>query len=115
MPYLVGERAPEIFVPGVAGSILPARVLKTAMAASAIAAPVAAMPSQSEIIESVDRRPAMVQTPSQTIIEHRIEVGDIHIHAVPGMSAEDVARAVKRELERIQDHRRADLHDGYDY
>lgn len=115
MPYLVGERAPEIFVPGVAGSILPARVLKTAMAASAIAAPVAAMPSQSEIIESVDRRPAMVQTPSQTTIEHRIEVGDIHIHAVPGMSAEDVARAVKRELERIQDHRRADLHDGYDY
>lgn len=48
---------------GVSGSILPARVLRAAMAASAIAAPsvdsAAALPSEAEMLQSIDQLPAI--------------------------------------------------------
>ena len=125
MPYIVGERGREIFVPGIAGTILPARVMKAAMAASVIAAPVAAsIPAAAEITENLQVRaatggPAPLFSPSKPQV---IRQGDnvtinnvIHVHAAHGMSARDVAREVRRELERRESDRRADLHDGIDY
>ena len=122
MPYIVGERGREIFVPGIAGTILPARVMKAAMAASVIAAPVAAsIPAAAEIAETRHIRPTastplFAPTSEPQVIRQGDNVTNIfHIHAAPGMSAEDVARAVRRELERREGDRRADLHDGIDY
>lgn len=42
-------------------------------------------------------------------------VGDIVINAAPGMSPETIARAVRRELERLGAGRGAELHDGAAY
>lgn len=36
----------------------------------------------------------------------------INIYPTPGMSAQDVAREVRRELDAREDARRGDLHDG---
>lgn len=111
LPYLVGERSPEIFVPGLSGTILPGRVLKTALAASALAAPVAAAPVM------IDHRP-VIAAPAPASAPQIIREGDvitIHIHPAQGMSAEDIGREVERCLARRQDARRADLHDGVDY
>lgn len=115
MPYLVGERSPEIFVPGVSGTILPARVLKAAMAASAMAAPVAAMPSQAEIVETLDRRPVMSAPAAAPQITREGDTVTINIYPTQGMSVEDIGREVERRLARREDARRADLHDGVDY
>jgi hypothetical protein len=115
IPYLVGERSPEIFVPGVSGSILPTRVLRAAMAASAIAAPSAALPSQAEVLQSIDQRPAMsAPAAAPTIIKEGDQIA-INIYPTPGMSPEDVAREVRRELDAREDARRGDLHDGATY
>ena len=113
-PYLVGERGREIFVPGQSGSILPARALRMAMAASAIAAPVAAMPAPEAMVDRIDRRPPLSATITQRS-ETRIEVGQIVVQAAPGQDPAEIARAVRRELERLQDERRGDLHDGVDF
>jgi hypothetical protein len=115
MPYLVGERSPEIFVPGVSGTILPGRVLKAAMAASAMAAPVAAMPTQAEIVETLDRRPVMSAPAAAPQITRHGDTISINIYATQGMSVEDIGREVERRLARREDARRADLHDGVDY
>lgn len=115
MPYLVGERSPEIFVPGVSGTILPGRVLKAAMAASAMAAPVAAMPSQAEIVETLDRRPVMSAPAAAPQITRHGDTISINIYPTQGMSVEDIGREVERRLARREDARRADLHDGVDY
>lgn len=115
MPYLVGERSPEIFVPGVSGTILPGRVLKAAMAASAMAAPVAAMPSQAEIVETLDRRPVMSAPVAAPQITRHGDTISINIYPAQGMSVEDIGREVERRLARREDARRADLHDGVDY
>ncbi len=115
MPYLVGERAPEIFVPGIPGTILPGRVLKAAMAASAMAAPVAAMPSQAEVVETLDRRPVMSATAPAPQITRQGDTISINIYPTQGMSVEDIGREVERRLARREDARRADLHDGVDY
>ncbi len=115
MPYLVGERSPEIFVPGVSGTILPGRVLKAAMAASAMAAPVAAMPSQAEIVETLDRRPVMSTPVAAPQITRHGDTISINIYPTQGMSVEDIGREVERRLARREDARRADLHDGVDY
>lgn len=115
MPYLVGERSPEIFVPGVSGTILPGRVLKAAMAASAMAAPVAAMPSQAEIVETLDRRPVMSAPAAAPQITREGDTVTINIYPTQGMSVEDIGREVERRLARREDARRADLHDGVDY
>ncbi len=116
VPYLVGERSPELFVPGMAGSIMPARALKAAMAASMIAAPAAAMPDPAEISARIETRPAMTTQASTAPVIHR--QGDtisINIYPAPGMSAEEIGREVERRLARREDARRADLHDGVDY
>ncbi len=55
-------------MPGVSGSILPARVLRAAMAASAIAAPSAALPSDAEMLQSIDQRPAITAPSSAPTI-----------------------------------------------
>lgn len=115
MPYLVGERSPEIFVPGVSGTILPGRVLKAAMAASAMAAPVTAMPSQAEIVETLDRRPVMSAPAAAPQITREGDTVTINIYPTQGMSVEDIGREVERRLARREDARRADLHDGVDY
>ena len=44
-----------------------------------------------------------------------VAIGDIVIHAAPGMSPGDVARAVRREPERLTAAREAELHDGAAY
>ena len=115
-PYLVGERSPEIFVPGVSGTILPGRVLAAAMAASAIAAPAAAMPSTAaEIDRTIDRQPALSAAAPAPQIVRQGDVININIYPSPGMDAEAIGREVERRLARLQDTRRADLHDGVDY
>ncbi|AZV77876.1 phage tail tape measure protein [Parasedimentitalea marina] len=112
IPYLVGERSPEIFVPGVSGSILPTRVLRAAMAASAITAPAAALPSQAEVLQSIDQRPAMSAPAAAPAIVQEGDTVTFNIYPTPGMSPEDVAREVRRELDAREDARRSDLHDG---
>ena len=47
--------------------------------------------------------------------DRRVSIGDIHVHAAPGMSAADVARAVRRELERLTAAAGNALHDGGAY
>ena len=47
--------------------------------------------------------------------DRRVSIGDIHVHAAPGMSAADVARAVRRELERLTSAAGNALHDGGAY
>jgi hypothetical protein len=115
VPYLVGERSPEIFVPGVSGSILPGRVLKAAMAATALAGPAAAMPSEAEIIENVDRRPAISTSAPASQITRQGDTFHITIAPPPGTDEETIVRLLRREMDRRQDARRADLHDGVDY
>jgi len=44
-----------------------------------------------------------------------MEIGGITINAAPGMSAHDVARAVRRELQELARQRGFALHDGGDY
>lgn len=44
-----------------------------------------------------------------------VTIGDIVIHAAPGMSPEAVAQAVRRELARLTAGRGAELHDGAAY
>lgn len=113
--YLVGERSPEIFVPDVAGSILPGRVLRAAMAATALAGSATAMPSKIEITQRVDQRPALQSAaPAPQITRH----GDsfhFHIAAQPGADPEAIAKAVRREFETMNANRRGDLDDGVDY
>ncbi|TRD18402.1 phage tail tape measure protein [Palleronia caenipelagi] len=120
IPYLVGERAPEIFVPGTAGQILPARTLRAAMMAATLAAP-ATLPAAAAIAESaparplIDRRPALAApTPAPPVIRHGDTI-TISITAAPGMDEATLARRIREELERREDARRADLHDGVDY
>lgn len=112
--YLVGERGAELFVPRVDGAILPARTLRAAATAAAMATPVAAMPSPATLIDRVDRRPPLASQVAHRS-ETRIEVGQIVVQAVAGQDPAEIARAVRRELERLADNRRGDLHDGVDF
>ncbi|WP_107495318.1 phage tail tape measure protein [Thalassobius sp. I31.1] len=112
VPYLVGERDAEIFVPGVSGSILPARSLKAAMAATALAAPAAAAPAQAELMQRVDQRPAISAPSSPRQIIREGDQISISVQAAPGMDAQDIAREVERQLTRREDARRGELHDG---
>ena len=117
MPYLVGERGRELFVPGVAGTILPTRVLSAAAAATAMAAPVAAMPERNDMLAMLDRRPAL-SAPAVAPAPRIERQGDtivINIYPPRGMSAEEVGRELERRLARREDERRRDLHDGVDY
>jgi hypothetical protein len=116
LSYLIGERAPEVVVPNVAGNILPTRILKAAMAASTLAVPAAAMPTHVEIEHRIDQSPAMAAQNGQA--PQVIRQGDtisIHITPPPGTDEQEIARLVMREFSRRDNDRRADLHDGVDY
>lgn len=119
MPYLVGERNPEIFVPGVSGSILPSRVLKAAMAATALTAPLVAegqaQLSDTNIVEAFDRRPAINRSAPAPQITRQGDTFHITIAPPPGTDEETIVRILRREMDRRQNARRADLHDGVDY
>ena len=115
MAYRVGERGEELFVPGVSGSILPTRVLKAAAAASMAVAPAMAAPSATEIQTRVDRRPALSMPAAAPVVHRSGDTISISIHAAPGQDEQAIARAVAAELQRREDARRGDLHDGGDY
>lgn len=116
LSYLIGERRePEVFVPNVPGSILPTRALKAAMAATALAAPAAVLPSNAEIQQRVDPRPALAAQAPAPQITRQGDVYHFNIHPQPGQDSEAVAREVMRQLKRRDSERRADLHDGLDY
>ncbi len=115
LSYLVGERDAEIFVPNVAGNILPTRAWKAAMTAKAMATPSLAMPSGAEIQQRVDLPPALAKQAPATQIHHQGDTINIHITPPPGTDEETIARLVLRELNRRDSERRADLHDGVDY
>jgi hypothetical protein len=91
MPYPVGERASEIFVPSVSGSILPTQVLRAAMAASALAAPVTAEGTQDIAPLPVsDQRPALnAPTAAPKVINKGDHIA-FTIYAAPGKSAEEI-------------------------
>jgi len=114
MPYLVGERGREMFIPGVSGSIVPTRVIRAAMAAAALSAPVAAAADTGFLETQLDRRPAL-SAPAQQSVSTTIEVGQIVINAAPGMDPAAIGREVRRQLQALQDDRRGDLHDGVDF
>lgn len=114
MPYLVGERGREMFIPGVSGSIVPTRVLRAAMAAATLSAPVAAAADTAFLETQLDRRPALSAPAGQTV-STTIEVGQIVINAAPGMDPAAIGREVRRQLQALQDDRRGDLHDGVDF
>lgn len=115
LPYWVGERAPEMFVPQAAGQILPTRILKAALAASTMAAPAAAMPSRVEIAHRIDQRPALSAAAPAPQVTRQGDTFHFHIAPTPGADAQAIAREVKRVLKQRDDSRRADLHDGVDY
>jgi TP901 family phage tail tape measure protein len=110
--YEVGERGTELFVPGVSGSILPARVLRAAVSAAALAGPAAALPTQAEINLNVAQRPALQASAPVQQITRQGDTIHITIPTAPGQDAQAIAYAVRAELDRIEDGRRADLHDG---
>lgn len=110
-PYLVGERAPELFVPGVSGSILPTRALKAAMAASAISAPAMAAPSQFEVAQTIDTRRVIASAAPSPTITREGNTYNITITPSHGMDEAALARLVAQELDRRED-RSANLYDG---
>ncbi|MFV1538879.1 phage tail tape measure protein [Phaeobacter sp. JH204B] len=115
MPYLVGERSAEIFVPGVSGSILPTRVLKAAMAATSLSIPAAAVAGPGEIQRQIDPRPALSAQAAAPQITRQGDTINITIAPPQGTDEAAIARMVMQELNRRESARRADLHDGLDY
>ncbi len=104
-------------MPNMSGTILPTRALKAAAAASAMALPVAADTSidTGDMMSRIDRRPALSKPAPGPQITRQGDTFHISIATTPGMDERAIARAVRQELERIQDGRRGDLHDGVDY
>lgn len=115
MPYIVGERHPELFMPGVSGSIMPARLMKAAMTAGAVAMPTAALPSPAEIMARVDTRPPVSTQSTAPVINRGGDTYIINITPSAGSDAAEIAREVERQLRRRQNARRGDLHDGVDF
>lgn len=113
--YEVNERGQEFFVPGMSGSILPARVAQAAAAASMAAMPAAGMATEAQITHIIDQRPALsAQAPAAP----QQRAGDnitFHIQAAPGMDPEAIAQEVERILEQRDADRRGDLFDGGAY
>lgn len=89
LTYLVGEQGPELFTAARDGTILPSG--------------------------SFDRRPPLaVPGGLRTAGPASISVGDVHIHAAPGMDPRAVADEVIRVL-RERTRGAADLHEGAHY
>ncbi len=111
MPYWVGERQAELFVPGTSGNILPTRAVKAMLAAGAVSSGVTATPSFADISSRIDKRPQITSTANTQNHSRSIEVGQIVINPAPGADPEAIAREVRRQLEAMADTS-ADLHDG---
>ncbi len=128
--YRINEQGEEIFVPDVAGRVIPARVSRMIMAASmagvpaAVAAGAIEMPSPASFnpaaiaaeMPNIDRSPSLVGAGGNQQVGG-VTVGDIHIHAAPGMNPQDIAAEVRREIERIgrESGSANGLHDGGQY
>lgn len=128
--YRINEQGEEIFVPDVAGRVIPARVSRMIMAASMAGVPAAAaagaieMPSPASFnpaaiaaeMPNIDRSPSLVGAGGNQQVGG-VTVGDIHIHAAPGMNPQDIAAEVRREIERIgrESGSANGLHDGGQY
>jgi len=128
--YRINEQGEEIFVPDVAGRVIPARVARMIMAASMAGVPTVAaagaidMPSLGAFdpaamtaeMPIIDRSPSLVGAGGGQQVGG-VTVGDIHIHAAPGMNPQDIAAEVRREIERIGRESGAEngLHDGGQY
>lgn len=128
--YRINEQGEEIFVPDVAGRVIPARVSRMIMAASMAGVPAAAaagaieLPSPASFnpaaiaaeMPNIDRSPSLVGAGGNQQVGG-VTVGDIHIHAAPGMNPQDIAAEVRREIERIgrESGSANGLHDGGQY
>lgn len=128
--YRINEQGEEIFVPDVAGRVIPARAARMIMAASMAGVPAVAaagavdMPALASFnpatiaaeMPNIDHSPSLVGTGGGRQVGG-VTVGDIHIHAAPGMSPQDIAAEVRREIERIGRESGAEngLHDGGQY
>ncbi|EGJ20127.1 putative tape measure protein [Cereibacter sphaeroides WS8N] len=100
--YRWQEQGQELFVPRTDGEVISNRQLRALQA-------MAAAPSQIRVVAGGGRAggsaPAAARAP-------RLDIGGITIHAAPGMSPADVARAVRRELQAVARERGLALHDG---
>lgn len=110
--YRVNERGEEFFTPNVDGRIIPTRLIKAASMVSAMATPVAAMPSSADLVSRVDTRPAMQSIMHAPQITREGDKFEIHIHAAPGMDPAAIAREVERQLAKHRAQSRANLFDG---
>ncbi|MGV6840165.1 MAG: phage tail tape measure protein [Planktomarina sp.] len=114
--YQVNERGQEFFVPGMAGSILPARAVQMAAATSLAAMPSVAAAVDTQPSVMIDKRPPLA-APMQAAAPIQ-KAGDhitIHIHAQPGQSGQDIAAAVEQALRKRDAEKRGDLFDTGSY
>lgn len=104
MIYRWQEEGRELFMPRVDGDVISNRQLRAMQA-------MAETPSGVRVI-SASPGPGGRAAPGRAL---RLDVGGITINAAPGMDAQAVARAVRRELEALSRDRGFALHDGGDY
>ncbi len=93
LPYMVGERGRELFVPDVAGKVVPTSALNA----------------------RIDRRPMLAAHRAATQIVRQGDNVQIHIAPPPGVDPQEIARMVSRELDRRQRMTQGGLHDGEDW
>ncbi|MTH65594.1 hypothetical protein [Paracoccus shanxieyensis] len=103
--YRWQEEGRELFMPRTDGNVISNRQLR---AMQAMAAPPGGLRIQPVASAGPGARTASARS-------LRMDIGGITIHAAPGMTPADVARAVRRELETLARSARFDLHDGGDY
>ncbi len=105
MIYRWQEEGREMFMPRVDGDVISNRQLRVMQS-------LATAPSGIRIVDRGQTAPASGRKGARAA---RMEIGGITINAAPGMSAHDVARAVRRELQELARQRGFALHDGGDY
>ena len=90
--------------------------LQTLSAASDIAIP--AQTLQATLVQNPAPQERLATAPQTNVEKTSSKEGDtyiFHITPTPGMSAQDVAQEIQRELKRREGARRGDLHDGVDH
>ncbi|SNS87639.1 tape measure domain-containing protein [[Luteovulum] sphaeroides subsp. megalophilum] len=100
--YRWQEQGQELFVPRTDGEVISNRQLRALQA-------MAAAPAQIRVVAGSGRAGGSAAAAARA---PRLEIGGITIHAAPGMSTADVARAVRRELQAVARERGLALHDG---
>ena len=132
-PLLVGEQGAELLFPDRGGFIATNRQLKdmagkvarigaVSAALGTSAVPAAAAPDFAQDVPEVMQTPSAlsevaIAAPRQSEgsrepANHSVSIGDIHIHAAPGMDPRAIAIEVQRELRRAQ---RGALYDTASY